>query len=181
MGENIYIYNRYIKNRYKDLLKAKKIDKFDNNDLCKIFEYYVCIKSTQDLNNGIFWEYNDIDPNFKEENKMTRNDTGIDCSNLVDTIVQCKLRTESLTWRECATFIGSQNLFDNELQHMVVRWQKLIIARNSDSKLAPIMKEKEKYKAFTDITYCKNELIQYCESLRIDDQINQRNQINPEI
>ena len=34
-------YNIRIYERFKDLMNAgKKIDDFDNNDLCKIFEYY---------------------------------------------------------------------------------------------------------------------------------------------
>ncbi len=35
---------------------------------------------------------------------MSRNDTDIDCSDMDTTIVQCKLRTNNLTWRECSTF-----------------------------------------------------------------------------
>ena len=104
-------YNIYIYNKYKDLLNAKKSTELDNNDLCKIFEYYSCIKLTEEYKT-FFYEYADIDPEFKEENQMTKNDTGIDCSNLIDTIVQCKLRKDTLTLKECATFFGSQNIFN---------------------------------------------------------------------
>ena len=79
------IYNFYIYNRYQDLLKAKHYD-FNNNDLCKIFEYYSCIKLTEEYKTE-FLEYSDIHPEFKEQNQMTKNDTGIDCCNLIDTIV----------------------------------------------------------------------------------------------
>ena len=66
------IYKNNIYERYKDLKNLNKID-FDNNDLWKIFEYYSCIKLTEEY--GIqFYEYNDIDPDFKEINKMSRND-----------------------------------------------------------------------------------------------------------
>jgi hypothetical protein len=41
---------------------------------------------------------------------MSRRDTGIDLCNLEDTIVQCKLRNNSLSWTDCATFFGSQNI-----------------------------------------------------------------------
>ena len=37
-----------------------------------------------------------IDSDFKEINQMSRNDTGIDASNLIDSIVQCKLRQGNL-------------------------------------------------------------------------------------
>jgi hypothetical protein len=52
-----------------------------------------------------FIHYDDIAPDFKEQNQLTRNDTGIDCCNLVDTIVQAKLRDKTLSWKECATFL----------------------------------------------------------------------------
>ena len=155
-------YNNDIYNRYKDLLKAKKSEDLDNNDLCKIFEYYSCIKLTQEYN-SIFYEYADIDPEFKELNQMSKNDTGIDCCNLIDTIVQCKLRKENLTWRECSTFFGSQNIYNGELNETIVRWKKLMITRNMDCKLASNLKEK--HRIFIDKPYNKDELIKYCENL----------------
>ena len=103
-------YNKYIINifeRYTDLKQSKKED-FDNNDLWKIFEYYSCIKLSEEYKKP-FYEYNDIDPNFKELNNMSRNDTGIDCSDLINTIVQCKLRGKSLRWEECSTFFGGKS------------------------------------------------------------------------
>ena len=91
---NKYITNNIYKNniykRYKDLKNSNKKE-FDNNDLWKIFEYYSCIKLTEEYGKQ-FYEYNDIDPNFKEVNKMSQKDTGIDCCDLKNTIVQCKLR-----------------------------------------------------------------------------------------
>ena len=69
----------------------------DNYDLSKIFEYYSCIKLTEEYRQN-FYVYDDILPNFKEDNQMTRNDTGIDACNLIDTIVQSKLRSKILTW-----------------------------------------------------------------------------------
>ncbi|MCX6645510.1 MAG: hypothetical protein NTY09_04005, partial [bacterium] len=61
-----------------DLKKSGK-SKLDNNNLWKIFEYYSCIKLSEEYNKP-FYEYNDIDSTFKEINKMTRDDTGIDLS-----------------------------------------------------------------------------------------------------
>ena len=127
------IYKNHIYNKYKDLLRAKKSEDLDNKDLSKIFEYLSCIKLSEEYET-LFYEYADIDPEFKELNQMTRNDTGIDCSNLIDTIVQCKLRKDTLNWKECATFFGSQNLFNEELNETIVRWKKLIITRNSECK-----------------------------------------------
>ena len=158
----IEIYKNHIYNRFKALLRAKKIEDLDNKDLSKIFEYFSCIKLTEEYKTA-FYEYADIDPEFKELNQMTRNDTGIDCSNLIDTIVQCKLRKDTLNWKECATFFGSQNLFNEELNKTIVRWEKLIIARNSECNLSTNLQEKKRL--FNDKTYSRDEIIKYCESL----------------
>ena len=90
-------YNINIYERYKDLKKSNKPE-LDNFDLCKIFEYYTCNKLSEEYQKP-FYEYNGIEPNFKELNKMSRNDTRIDCSDKNTIIVQCKLRTNNLTWK----------------------------------------------------------------------------------
>ena len=46
---------------------------------------------------------------------------------LIDTILQCKLRKNTLNWKECSTFFGSQNIYSNELNKPIIRWDKLII------------------------------------------------------
>jgi predicted component of viral defense system (DUF524 family) len=88
-------YNVYIHHAYDDLIFSNK--EINNNDLAKIFEYYSCIQLSKKYNTT-FYEYNDIDSTFKEQNKMSKNDTGIDACNMINTIVQCKLRKDSLTW-----------------------------------------------------------------------------------
>ena len=160
-------YNKYIINifeRYTDLKKSKK-DDFDNNDLWKIFEYYSCIKLSEEYKKT-FYEYDDIDPTFKELNKMSRNDTGIDCSDLDNTIVQCKLRKNTLTWKECSTFFGSQVIFNSELKKPIIRWNNLIITRNNDCTLSENLLERKEL--FIDKPYNKNELINFCENLIIN-------------
>ena len=156
-------YNNIIVSRYKDLINAK-IDKKDytNNHLCKIFEYYSCIQLMKEYKQ-CFYEYEDIKPEFKEFNNMSRTDTGVDACNLIDTIVQCKLRKDNLTWRECGTFFGSQNIFNEELKEIVVRWKKMIITRNSDCDLSKHFESRANM--FLDKTYDKNEMIIYCEEL----------------
>jgi len=155
------IYQTNIYNRYLNLKNSNKME-YDNYDLAKIFEYYSCIKLSEEFNT-IFYEYNDIDPEFKELNKMSRQDTGIDCSNLIDTIVQCKLRQNKLTWKECATFFASQNLFDKILNKTTVRWQNLIVTRNQDCSLSKNLLEKNEL--FIDKTYNRQELLNFCENL----------------
>jgi len=161
---NKYKINIY--ERYTDLKKSNKIE-FDNNDLWKIFEYYSCIKLSEEYNKP-FYEYDDIDPTFKEINNMSRNDTGIDCSDLENSIVQCKLRKNSLTWKECATFFGSQVIFNKELNKPTVRWDNLIITRNDDCILSDNLLERYNFKLFIDRPYNKLELISFCENLLIN-------------
>lgn len=85
------LYLTHIYERYKSLKESKKI--IDNKDLSKIFEYYTCIKLTEKYNKQ-FYEYSDIEP-----------DSGIDCCDLVDSIVQCKLIKNTLLWTECSIFV----------------------------------------------------------------------------
>jgi superfamily II DNA or RNA helicase len=159
-----------MQNLYQNLLNAKiKPEKMTNNNLAKIFEYFSCIKLSEEFNQQ-YYEYNDLDPNFKEDNNMTRVDSGIDACNLTDTIVQCKLRDNNLTWKECSTFFASQNCYSEELQENIIRWKKLIITRNDDSTLSSNLKEKKKL--FLDRTYNKQELIKYCTDLLKDKTIN---------
>ena len=156
-------YKIEIYERYRDLLNAGKTAKtVDNNDLWKIFEYFTCIELSKEYKRN-FYEYYDIDLNFKEENRLSRIDTGIDCCDLIDTIVQCKLRSKSLTWGECGTFFGSQTAFCKKQNKPILRWPNLIIARNNDCTLSDSLL----YRAdlFIDKKYRKKDLIDYCEKL----------------
>jgi DNA repair protein RadD len=159
--------NKYTINIYERYLDLKKLNKpeLDNNDLWKIFEYYSCLKLSEEYKKP-FYEYDDIDPTFKELNKMSRNDTGIDLSDLDKTIVQCKLRKNTLTWKECSTFFGSQVTFNKELNKAVVRWENLIITRNNDCILSENLLERKEL--FIDKPFIKQELIKFCENLIIN-------------
>ena len=160
-------YNKCIINifeRYKDLKKTNK-QEYDNKELSTIFEYYSCVKLSEEYKKT-FYHYNDIKPDFKELNKMSRNDTGIDCCDLENTIVQCKLRKNTLCWKECSTFIGSQNIYCNELKRAIIKWPDLIITRNSDCILSKNLLER--CELFTDRPYIKHELIEFCENLIIN-------------
>lgn len=159
--QNYYKINIYEK--YQNLLKSgKDIKTLDNNDLWKIFEWYSCIKLTEEHNKQ-FYEYDDIEPEFKELNRLSRNDTGIDLCDLSNTIVQCKLRSNTLNWKECSTFFGSQVIFDQALKSPVIRWSKLIITRNKESKLSDNLKDR--LELFIDKPYAREEIINYCQEL----------------
>ncbi len=158
---NIAIYE-IVKNKLDK--SGKNIDDFDyKTDLHKPFEWFSCIKLTKEYNSP-FHEYESIPVEYKELNCMSKNDTGIDACNLIDTIVQCKLRTNSLTWKECSTFFGSVTYRDEEGK-LKTRWNNLFITRNQESKLADNLNEKLKFNLFTDKTYPRTEIISYCKDL----------------
>lgn len=159
------LYEYYIYKRYAELKASGK--EIDNYDLCKIFELYTCIKLSE-MYGTPFYEYNDIDSTFKEDNNMSRNDTGIDACNLVDTIVQCKLRKQNLSFQECATFFASQIAYDQQRAETIVRWKKTILARNSECKLSRVLEQKSNCKLFIDRPFPQNEMIDYCESLLVN-------------
>ncbi len=151
-------YKLFIHNKVKDLINAdKKFKNFDNFDLAKIFEYYSCIKLSEEFKKP-FYEYSDIDPEFKEEHNLTKNDSGIDASNLIDTIVQCKLRKNNLSWKECSTFFASQNIYCEKQDKTIVKWKNLIITRNKDCELTDNLKYKKKL--FLDKTFDKKDIIE---------------------
>jgi len=155
------LYNIHIYEIYKNLKKSGKTT-FDNNDLWKIFEYFSCIKLMNEYNK-IFYQYDDIQPDFKEKHNLTQRDTGIDACDLVDTIVQCKLRKNELSWGDCATFFGSQNVFDEQLNRPIVKWPNLVITRNSESTLSKNLVARKKL--FSDKIFTKKEIILYCDQL----------------
>lgn len=150
----------YIVDHYKPLVKAEI--ELNNYHLSKIFEYYTCIKLYEEYGE-IFYEYGDIPLDFKEEHRLSKNDTGIDCCNLVNTIVQCKLRSGNLKWGDCGTFFASQNVYCEITKQAVIKWPKLIIARNFDSTLSENLEFQKS--RFVDKVYCKNKLIVYCNDL----------------
>ena len=63
---NLYKINIF--ERYLDLKNSNKTrEQLDNNDLWKMFEYFSCIKLSEEYNRP-FYIYDDIDPTFKEVN-----------------------------------------------------------------------------------------------------------------
>ena len=161
-------YSYLIAERFNDLLNSGLfVEQLDNFQLAKIFEYYTSIKLSEIYNQN-FYVYDDIDPIFKEDNRMSKRDTGIDASNLIDTIVQCKLRKNSLNLTECSTFFASQVQFSKELNEPFVRWKKMFIARNSDSVLSENLQEKLDFRLFDDYKFDKLEMLNYCKNLLIN-------------
>lgn len=69
--------------------------------------------------------------------------------------LKCKLRTNTLQWRETSTFFGSNIVLDdsNELK---IKWPKMIITINLNSRLAPNLISKQYL--FLDKTYDTTEI-----------------------
>lgn len=160
----IRLYNHYINERSSDLIRSKPISEWDYYDLSKIFEYYTCIRLSEQ-NEKPFYEYDDINPSFKEDNRMSKQDTGIDASDLDKTIVQCKLRMNNLTLKECSTFFASQVIMCKETKKPIIRWENMILSRNSESKLSEHLQFSKDEERFEDITYETKEVLNYCQSL----------------
>ena len=163
-------YPKLIRDRTESLLRSKSYEEFDyKNDLHKIFEYYVCLQLSDDTKT--FLEYSDIPPDFKETNRMSRNDTGIDCCDMVENVIQCKLRTNSLCLKECATFFASQIIAQSQpdgKMKSIVRWQNMIVARNEEYKLSANLDEWKSLDRFQDVTFSKEHVLKYCESVMAD-------------
>ena len=104
----------------------------------KAFEFFVADKLTRER--GVpFCVWEELDPEIKAARGLTRADTGIDVTDGVSCAVQCKLRSASLTWRECSTFFGSAQAAaasDIEDANTVIQWPNMLLARNACSTLS---------------------------------------------
>ena len=154
----------YLRKLYHEYAKTKG-QSSDNYSLSKPFEIYTCLMLSK--NDKQFYLYEDVMPDFKEINKLTVNDTGID---LIEPnsreLVQCKLRKNNLTWSDLSTFIASAVSRDG--LKLIVEWN-LILARNDDSTLSrgAIFKSD----LFTDITYNKEKFVDYCDKLELIESV----------
>ncbi len=133
-----------------------------NNKLWKMFEVYTAIKLNCESSKK-FYLYDDLDIEFKESNSLSKVDTGIDICDAVDTIVQCKLRSATLTLTDCATFFASQNTYSAAESRTVIKWPNLIIARNADCKLAKHLTAKQAM--FRDLAIEKDEMFNFAKKL----------------
>ena len=160
--EIVDLYKNLIYDEYKKLKNFNKTE-FDNNDLWRIFELYSCIKLTESKNQT-FYPYDRIDVDFKEKYSLSKNDTGVDFCNLIDTIGQAKCRRH-VNWRDCSTFFGSNQYIDENTGELTIRFKKQIITRPKDSILSNTLLEKKKFRLFEDIQFDKKDIIEYCENI----------------
>ena len=156
-------YISILKSRIFDRIKnVQDVSKCNFFDLALPFEYWSAIKLYEN-DKPLYYHYNDIDPLFKEEYNLSRRDTGIDLCNKNDSIVQCKLRTNSLTWKEMATFFASQCHHDKDKNIWYMKWHDAILTRNKGSKLSYNLQEN--CSRFIDIQYDMNEFYLFCNKL----------------
>ena len=160
------VYKNQLNNRiFERIAFIPDITKGTFYQLAYIFECYSAIKLSEQYNTE-FLMYDDIDPVFKEDNGLSRNDTGIDLCNKLDMIAQVKLRTYNLTWRELSTFVASKNAYNSETDEEYIRWKKAILIRNSSSTLSKPLIEHLNFKKFIDIPVDMNDFFQYCNHLK---------------
>ena len=114
--EGIRIYDKYVEEKEKEI---------NNYDLAKIFEYYSCIQLSKKYNQN-YYEYNDIDPSFKENNKMSRTDTGIDACNLIDTIIYLIKNKDFTEAEKITTEILESPTASDEIKNRVNNLKSLI-------------------------------------------------------
>ena len=89
-----------LKDLYISWIKRGSI-KHETNFYAKMFEYYTAYILTQQTGQ-LYYVYENIPPDIKENLHLSKVDTGIDVSNCIDTIVQCKLRNKNISLSDCA-------------------------------------------------------------------------------
>ena len=129
----------------------------DNTQLAKLFEYYAAVKLSRE-NEEIFYHFDHISKETRKELEWSARDCGVDVSNLVDTIVQCKLYSGYIKWSELSTFIAHQNYSLNG--EPVIRYKKMILFRNNESKLSSNIPQQTR-KLVTDYTSTRDYFINY--------------------
>jgi hypothetical protein len=135
------MYKRSIGARAADgLLSHGSLDSYfvDYHACSKAFEMFVADRLS-DRSTSAFLLWEDLDAATKEARGLTKADAGVDVTDGATTLVQCKLRSRYLTWRECSTFFASAVSFTNGAYS--VPWQSLLLARNACSTLSRTLAE----------------------------------------
>lgn len=99
----------------------------------RAFELHTAISLTRATGRQ-FLLYADVAPETKRRLGMSTVDTGIDLCDGVDTIVQCKLRTGTVSLRDTATFFASMTTYVDGAYE--IAWPNALLARNACSRLS---------------------------------------------
>jgi hypothetical protein len=164
-------YNEIIYNSIKDY---EDISKCNFYELAKPFEYYSAIILSNEYNRKIY-HYNDLDVIYKEENNLSKKDTGIDLCDKQDIIGQVKLRFNSLKWKEISTFIAQINQYDYIIMERFIKWKEPILIRNSCSKVSPNLQEHLNFNVCVDKPLQLEDFYNYCNNLKANPPIIENN------
>jgi|TARA_B110000261_G_scaffold150784_1_gene178606 superfamily II DNA or RNA helicase len=141
------------------------ISKCNFYELAKPFEYYSAKMLSIEYNKPIY-HYNDLEMIYKEDNNLSKHDSGIDLTDKLDIIGQVKLRSDTLSWKELSTFICQINQFDSITKKRYIKWNDPILIRNQCSKISKNLKEHLNNNICIDRPYRLEEFYKYCNNLK---------------
>lgn len=141
------------------------ISKCNFYELAKPFEYYSAKMLSIEYNKPIY-HYNDLEMIYKEDNNLSKHDSGIDLTDKQDIIGQVKLRSDTLSWKELSTFICQINQFDSITKKRYIKWNDPILIRNQCSKISKNLKEHLNNNICIDRPYRLEEFYKYCNNLK---------------
>ena len=85
----------------------------------------------------VFYLWEDVALEVKDARGLPHPDVGIDITDTTTTIVQCKLRTSTLTWSDIGTFLGcALGRSGGADGALCAAWSEIVVARNACSRLS---------------------------------------------
>jgi superfamily II DNA or RNA helicase len=141
------------------------ISKCNFYELAKPFEYYSAKMLSIEYNKPIY-HYNDLEMIYKEDNNLSKRDSGIDLCDKQNIIGQVKLRSDTLSWKELSTFICQINQYDPITKKRYIKWNDPILIRNHCSKISKNLKEHLNNNICIDRPYRLEEFYMYCNNLK---------------
>ena len=106
----------------------------------KLFEMFTARKLSREHGRAFYlWE--DVALEVKDALGLPHPDVGIDITDTTTTIVQCKLRSNTLTWTDIGTFLGcalgrARAETDGTDGALCAAWSEIVVARNACSRLS---------------------------------------------
>jgi superfamily II DNA or RNA helicase len=155
-------YTKVIYNLIKDY---EDISKCNFYELAKPFEYYSAIVLSEEYNRTVY-HYDTLDMIYKEDNNLSKKDTGIDLCDMENIIAQVKLRSNSLTWKELSTFVAQINQYDANTKKRYIKWQEPILVRNSCATISPNLREQLNFNVCIDKPYELQDFYNFCNNLK---------------
>ena len=83
-----------------------------------------------------FYLWEDVALEVKDAHGLPHPDVGIDLTDTTTTIVQCKLRSSTLTWSDIGTFLGCALDRAQNGGALCAAWSEIVVARNACSRLS---------------------------------------------